>query len=165
MQTMANSGFDPLRDDPFASVHQSPAIVPVAPTHPGNNQWGLQQPPPQPPSNDDILLQFNNTNSPTNDVTRTTVQRSRHDSSASQSSLGSRSARSASSMFGNPNIAPPPSFPAPRDYTQSQFMAEEEVNPAPPPDFNEVTHSGNCIARISMRTLVMKKWKRAFWIT
>ena len=32
-------------------------------------------------------------------------------------------------------------------------------------DINEVTHSGQCIARISMRTLVMKKWKRIFWIT
>jgi hypothetical protein len=33
-------------------------------------------------------------------------------------------------------------------------------------NINEVTHSGQCcIARISMRTLVMKKWKRIFWIT
>ena len=168
---MANSGFDPLRNDPFAPVvnQQAPAIVPVSSqSQPSNNQWSLQEPQPgqQPETNGDILLQFNNTNSAsaTNDVAPQT-RRMRLNSASSLGSRSARSGRSGSNVFGNLNVAPPPQHPVARDYTQSQFHAEKELNPRPPPDFNEVTHSGQCIARISMRTLVMKKWKRIFWIT
>lgn len=157
---MADTAYDPLRDDPFAPVNQAPAIVPVA--NQPNNQWGVNgqhqsQPQPgyQPESNEDILLQFNNTNASQSNRMRNN----------SGSSVGSRSVNSKGSAFANPNIAPPPQYPIQRDYTASQFHTEEEYEHAPPPDFNEVTHSGTCIARISMRTLVLKKWKRCFWIS
>lgn len=165
---MANSGFDPLRNDPFAPVPQmSPAIVPVSDPNQPSNQWGLQQqipPEEQLDSDENFLNQFNNTNSATNDIRQNRRMRANSHGSTT-SSIGSRSARSSSKILNDPTIAPPPEVPIGKDYSRSLFHAEEEINPAPPPDFNEITHSGYCLARISMRTLVMKKWKRVFWIS
>lgn len=161
---MANSAFDPLREDPF-EIAQPPvvAITPVQSVH-QNTQWGLRQQVPQgqqPPADDtqDILLQFNNANSHTS--------RRRADSCASgASSIGSRSARSGSrnDVLNDMTVAPPPERPVGKDYSRSAFHAEAEVTPVPPPNWDLVKHSGICLARISMRTLVMKKWKHSFWI-
>lgn len=153
---MANSGFDPLRNDPFAPVPQmSPAIVPVSDPNQPSNQWGLQQqipPEEQLDSDENFLNQFNNTNSATNDIRQNRRMRANSHGSTT-SSIGSRSAMSSSKILNDPTIAPPPEVPIGKDYSRSLFHAEEEINPAPPPDFNEITHSGYCLARISMRTL------------
>jgi hypothetical protein len=173
---MANSAFDPLRGDPFAAIEQPAAIVPVSnPTQP-NNQWSVQpgegQQQQQPEASFDILLQFNNTSisSPpqmpgSDDVIQNRTRRANSTASAA-SSLGSRSARSGSgsNVLDDMTIAPPPEVPIPRDYTRSLFLAEEEVNPGSPPDFDMIKHSGTVRARISMRTLLMKNWKEIFWV-
>jgi len=179
---MANSAFDPLSNDPFAATPQPTpvAITPVQSANP-STQWGLEQqgshgqeqaPFADPGGQDDILLQFNNTNisaaktAPVPvDVTQT--RRMRADSHASgASSIGSRSARSGSrnNVLDDMTIAPPPSPPIVKDYTLSAFHAEVDINPKPPPDWDLVKHSGHILARISLRTLVMKKWKQIFWI-
>jgi len=175
-----NSAFDPLRNDPFAAAAPQPtpvAITTVQSAHP-NTQWGLEQQGPYgqqqaplagPGDHDDILLQFNNTNisaAPV-PVDVTQARRKRADSHASgASSIGSRSARSGSrnNVLDDMAIAPPPERPIGKDYTLSAFNAEVELSPKPPPDWDLIKHSGFILARISMRTLVMKKWKQIFWI-
>lgn len=175
-----NTAYDPLRDDPFAAAPQPTpvAITTVQSAHP-NTQWGLEQQGPHgshgqqhaqlasPGDHNDILLQFNNTNISAAPVDVTQGRRRRADSHASgASSIGSRSARSGSrnNVLDNMAIAPPPEQPIGKDYTLSAFNAEFDLSPRPPPDWDLIKHSGFILARISMRTLVMKVWKRTFWI-
>ena len=173
---MANSAFDPLRHDPFAAVQPPVVAITLVHTDQPNAQWGsLQQPVPQGgqqqqqqqqqlvphqagDDTQDILLQFNNTNTHP-------PPRRRADSHAS--GVSSRSARSGSKndVLNDMTIAPPPVRPrGDQDYTRSAFHAEAEASPVPPPDWDLIKHSGTCLARISMRTLLLKKWKHVFWI-
>lgn len=170
---MANTGFDPLRADPFAQISSQPLVAsPQSGT--AHNQWSLQnQQSPQPmESQEDILLQFSSSPPPppqqqpvTPDAPTSVPMRRRANSSASgTSSLGSRSAGGGPSILDDLTFAPPPELPSNKDYTRSLFHAEEEAIPHTPPDFNLVKHSGTCMARLSLRTLLTKKWKQVFWI-
>ena len=65
------------------------------------------------------------------------------------------------------SIAPPPEVPMPQDYSQSLFNVEESADHklASKPCFGRIRHSGICLARISKKSLLTKKWKQVFWIT
>jgi len=68
------------------------------------------------------------------------------------------------SPLDNPKFAPPP--PKIRGLENSHRLAREAPPTASPlPSFDLVTHSGFCMARISFRTILIKKWKQVFWIT
>lgn len=222
---MANTAFDPLRDDPFNTngLPQPVAITPVSSSTPGTSSaWGLMQDQPVVPPQDDVLLHFNaSSNNPTisdanknsisgnhdynnpkdyisqytksadssvsyrgmtvpgptmdsNPTTTSNISRSRTASMASAagiSSAGSRStarsggSRKVISVLDDMTIAPPPEKPVAKDYTLSLFHAEAETGQAYLPNWNQIKHSGTCLARISLRTLIMKKWKPIFWIT
>lgn len=171
---MANTGFDPLRADPFAQISSQPLVAsPQSGT--AHNQWSLQnqQSPQAMESQEDVLLQFSSSPPPkppqhqpvTPDAPTSVPMRRRANSSASgTSSLGSRSAGGGPSILDDLTFAPPPDTPPNKDYTRSLFHAEEEAVPHTPPDWNLVKHSGTCMARLSLRTLLTKKWKQVFWI-
>jgi hypothetical protein len=178
---MANSAFDPLRNDPFVGAPQPVAITPflgqpaAAAGSSSASPWALhqqqhqnQQQQEQP---EDVLLLFNNSNvthqTSSMDMTAagsSTKQRARTNSLVS-SSGGSKSKKS-NNILDDTTIAPPPEKPVAKDYTLSLFHAEADVaGPASLPDWNQIKHSGTCLARISLRTLIMKKWKQIFWIS
>lgn len=171
---MANTGFDPLRADPFAQISSQPLVAsPQSGT--AHNQWSLQnqQSPQAMESQEDVLLQFSSSPPPkppqhqpvTPDAPTSVPMRRRANSSASgTSSLGSRSAGGGPSILDDLTFAPPPDTPPNKDYTRSLFHAEEEAVPHTPPDWNLVKHSGTVMARLSLRTLLTKKWKQVFWI-
>lgn len=64
----------------------------------------------------------------------------------------------------DPKFAPKP--PPVHGLAQAQSLSAH----APPgasklPNFDEVTHSGYVLSRISFRTILIKKWKQTFWVT
>lgn len=61
------------------------------------------------------------------------------------------------SPLDDPTYAPAPEHP--KDDRRS-------VRPKPyhMPSFEKVTHSGHCMARISLKSLIIKKWRPVFWI-
>jgi len=64
----------------------------------------------------------------------------------------------------DPRFAPPP--PPIKGLANSIALARN----APPgssalPEFNLITHSGYCLARISFRTILIKKWKQVYWVS
>mmetsp|Transcript_13889 Transcript_13889/g.15669 ORF Transcript_13889/g.15669 Transcript_13889/m.15669 type:complete len:335 (+) Transcript_13889:303-1307(+) len=159
---MANSAFDPLRNDPFASYNE------------GNQQLvTYQQGGEQPTSaeQDALLLFANNTNKvqPINNNQNVRASRKQKTmqnsprSVASGSSLGSRSAQSRS-VVDDANFAPPPEMPVPRDYSASLFHVKFPPDPQSRPLYEEIKHSGMCVSRISNRTKLLKIWKHVFWI-
>lgn len=163
---MANSAFDPLRDDPFATSQDQSALVAfnVQPTPFSNEQTN------QSPQDNDILLQFTNSSTPTKPSTsqavdQTDVRQSRKQrvvnysprSVASLSSIGSTASRQSS-------VAPPPDLPISRDYSRSLFHVSSEPDPSTMPQYDKISHSGSCLARISFRTKLLKLWKQVFWI-
>lgn len=79
------------------------------------------------------------------------------------SSLGSHSVKSPSPLD-NPNFAPPPPRPIRRNHTMSQFMAKHEPEKKLP-SYEKVTHSGTCLGRFSLMSLMIRRWKPIFWIT
>lgn len=159
---MAHSTFDPLRSDPFAE-HETSGLA-VTQTQ-SNNQWSLGQNQGS-QHTEDILLQFNNVNNsssqlPSDDVRVT--RRKRQDSSSSTiSALSVKSKPGVSAILDDLTIAPPPEPPVTKDYNLSMQLMDEDNSPLP--EFAKIKHSGSCLARISLRSLIMKKWKRVFWI-
>jgi len=79
------------------------------------------------------------------------------------SSIGSQSAKSPSPLD-NPSFAPPPPRPIKTNHIMSQFMAEHEPE-RELPSYEKITHSGTCLSRISLMSLMIRRWKRTFWIT
>lgn len=75
---------------------------------------------------------------------------------------------SSPNPFDNPHFAPKPS--SPRVNPESLANASKLADSAPKsasklPDFGQVTHSGYVLARISIRTILLKKWKQVYWVT
>jgi hypothetical protein len=155
---MANSAFDPLRKDLFATINETAKIAmpPGGETQflmrTGATEMSTKESP------EDVLMQFNAANSPAQvpaqaqELTRQKIHRS-DISFISANSVGS-------SPMNNSNFAPPPSPPPKRDYTASLMMSESvSTIHTDLPSFERVHHSGTVLARISMRSLVTKKWK------
>lgn len=92
-------------------------------------------------------------------------RRARRQSSmlSATSSLGSQSAKSPSPLD-NPSFAPPPPRPIKSKHIMSQFMAEHEPE-GKLPSYEKVKHSGTCLSRISLMSLMIRRWKQTFWIT
>jgi hypothetical protein len=70
----------------------------------------------------------------------------------------------SNSVLSDLAFAPPPEIP--EKLHNSRILAKD----APPnastlPNWNDITHSGSILARISARSRIMKKWKECFWIT
>lgn len=161
---MANTAFDPLSLDPFATVNDNAALITfeTQPVSEGNKVF-------QPLQDEDILMQFVDSAVPRPsssqpltldmDVRKTRKQRIINHSSgsvASTSSFGSSSRKS--------NFAPPPDIPIPRDYGMSLFNISAEPDVSTQPMYEKITHSGSCLSRISNRTKILKVWKQVFWI-
>jgi len=87
-------------------------------------------------------------------------RRKYHSARSVDSSASSRSGYSAGqSPLDDPTFAPPPDKP-----TDASYIARGRNSHTRMPSFDMVKHSGNAMARISLKTLVMKKWKPIFWI-
>jgi len=69
------------------------------------------------------------------------------------------------SPLDDPTFAPPPDPPADESFaTRDRNNHAGSNNHANMPSFDMVKHSGNVMARISLKTIVTKKWKQIFWI-
>ena len=63
----------------------------------------------------------------------------------------------------NADIAPPPPMPPGRE--NAEFLSRNQgqiTSPLPRPSL--VLHAGYVLARISFRTVLLRKWKQTFWI-
>jgi len=81
---------------------------------------------------------------------------------SSASSLGSQSVNSQTSRASalqDKTFAPPPKVPL--GLQESQLSPE---NKALLPQFEAVKHSGHCLGRLSLKSMITKKWKATFWI-
>ena len=86
----------------------------------------------------------------------------------SASSMGSRGSSVYSSSSGgivdpvvvleDTSFSPPPELP-----DDLKRMGKEAR--AVLPNFDRIKHSGYCLARLSLKAMVTKKWRQAFWIT
>ena len=64
----------------------------------------------------------------------------------------------------DPKFAPKP--PAPHGLANAESLSQHAPPGASPlPNFEEVTHSGYVLSRISFRTILIKKWKQTFWVS
>lgn len=78
--------------------------------------------------------------------------------------LSERQPRNGKSPLEDPKFAPKP--PPVHGLQNAQALAQHApVGASPLPDFDLVTHSGYILARISFRTILIKKWKQIFWVT
>jgi hypothetical protein len=87
---------------------------------------------------------------------------------AEKASERSASAVSSPNAFDNPNFAPKPNSPRVRPENLAnieKLAASAPKNASPLPDFGKVSHSGYILARISIRTILLKKWKQVYWVT
>mmetsp|Transcript_19738 Transcript_19738/g.29524 ORF Transcript_19738/g.29524 Transcript_19738/m.29524 type:complete len:715 (+) Transcript_19738:294-2438(+) len=76
------------------------------------------------------------------------------------------SARTSSSVLDDPTFAPPPPYPENLNVIKSNFFGQsnKEVK-STLPSFGLVTHSGQIMARFSIKSMIIKKWRQSFWIT
>ncbi len=68
------------------------------------------------------------------------------------------------SPLDDPRFAPKP--PKPHGLENALALARNAPpGSSPLPNYELVTHSGYALARISFRTILIKKWKQVFWVT
>lgn len=154
----------PTQQLPAANMHApvSPAPVPVAP-------------PPAPPAavtDDDIDFfgDFSN-NAPAKTPVKplSSFDASQNDdvsylSKSTNGGLSERQPTNGKSPLDDPKFAPKPR--PPEGLANALALSQEAPASASPlPDFNMITHSGYTLARISFRTILIKKWKQIFWVT
>lgn len=68
------------------------------------------------------------------------------------------------SPLDDPRFAPKPPKPHGLDNAR-QLAHSAPAGSSILPDYDLVTHSGYALARISFRTILIKKWKQVFWVT
>jgi hypothetical protein len=85
-------------------------------------------------------------------------------SNQSASSLGSRSSynRKVPAILNDPTIAPPPKCPESL-IAARKFAPDGRSSPRNLPNFDLIKHSGDCVARLSLKSMITKKWRQAFW--
>ncbi len=85
---------------------------------------------------------------------------------SSQSSSGYQ-AEFHGSILHNPAFSPPPPFPENLSVVKMRFFGDENaaVTKSTLPSFESIRHSGECMARFSMKSMIIKKWRPSFWIT
>ena len=66
----------------------------------------------------------------------------------------------------DPTFAPPPKFPENLSVVKMRFFSDEKnlTVKSTLPSFEQVNHSGECMARFSLRSMIIKKWRQSFWI-
>ena len=156
---MANTSFDPLRSDHFQSAGLNSQLVPMQPatTSDSPSQRSL-------PLHEDVLLQFNQQT----ELKSTDVRSTRKRRELSPSISPKTTVKPGTSALLNPEFAPPPLPLDPKDEEllgRFQFMAEMEADYRTLPSAKRVTHSGYIQSRISLKSLLTKKWKPTYWIT
>ncbi len=87
-------------------------------------------------------------------------------SAGSIASMASSSCYSSRSVFEDMTFAPPPQVPKSLEVVQNRFLAHTPREVAATlPVFERIKHSGEVMARFSVKSMMMKKWKPIFWIT
>lgn len=82
----------------------------------------------------------------------------------SDSSVNSLSSRSGY-LFGQSPLDDPTFAPPPKLRSDMEFLVTQEGKATSTlPSYDKVKHSGNIMARISLKSLFLKKWKQLFWI-
>ena len=89
-------------------------------------------------------------------------------SSRSSQSISSRTSQYQDSIINDTTFAPPPKFPESNNSnslihghnSNSSVVQSTSLLPS----FDLIKHSGQCMGRFSMKAMVTKKWKQAFWI-
>ena len=81
-----------------------------------------------------------------------------------QASKGLTIRRQNSSILEDVTFAPPPPLPRSLEILRSEIQHNRQLL-SRLPSFERITHSGTCLARFSLKSMLMKKWKPAFWIT
>merc|ERR1712154_124977 len=80
------------------------------------------------------------------------------------STAGGNGGGGSTSPLDDPRFAPKP--PRPHGLDNARQLAHgAPAGSSILPDYNLVTHSGYALARISFRTILIKKWKQVFWVT
>jgi len=82
----------------------------------------------------------------------------------SKNTTDQRSKSKKSSPLDDPNFAPAPP-PVPGLENAKSIALHVSPSAGALPDFDKVTHSGYALARISFRSILIKKWKQIFWVT
>ena len=81
-------------------------------------------------------------------------------------SLGNHSASGQNAqvppILNDTTIAPPP--PKPHVLNSPQFSQYQNSSGGSVPNFDLVKHSGDILARLSLKSMLTKKWRQAYWI-
>jgi hypothetical protein len=127
-----------------------------------SNHWAIPQNSTKP---EDILLDFNNfdafTNNDSDDIRNT---RKHREVPVPIVETSDNPIYLHSSILDDRTFAPPPHLPTKKNLVRFEFMAEREANVSLLPSFEKVMHSGKVLSRISIKSLITKKWKEVFWI-
>jgi len=110
-----------------------------------------------------------------NNNTHQRRQAPRRPSSRSCASESSFVAHYTLSPLDKPTFAPPPAHPGSMEIMPhgkippllrlSNTSSTTSAGPSALPSYSQITHSGHVSARLSPKSLIMKKWKRVFWVT
>jgi len=168
---MAEPALDPLRTDHLLSGKSKPlsttamtSFIKSSVDHGSLGSESHDQPLSQPShEHGSIFLQQAGDASKVRPDARKNKLRRQNSGISVTSSLGLHSVKSPSPLD-NPNFAPPPPRPIQTNHTMSQFMAEHEPEKKLP-SYEKVTHSGTCLGRFSLMSLMIRRWKPTFWIT
>jgi len=98
---------------------------------------------------------------------QTVPMKKRASSSSMSSARSSISGRSgyAESVLSDKSFAPPPPFPKSISLVKMQYLNTKVQEVASTlPDYSDVKHSGELLARFSLKSMLIKKWRPTFWI-
>lgn len=68
-------------------------------------------------------------------------------------------------ILNDKTFAPPPALEKSFAVTKNEYMGTQKVIKSTLPSHGSVKHSGDCLARFSIKSLLIKKWRKTFWIT
>jgi len=129
----------------------------------------------KPTANDDFFGDFSTLNRRSSTLSTETsrptteIQTSGNNENDSVSVLSKSTAENRSrtrrlTPFEDPNFAPaPPRAKGLENVKNIAVHAPPDSDPLP--DVDKITHSGYSLARISFRSILIKKWKQVYWIT
>ncbi len=154
-------GIDSILKNELRTPNETSIVV--VSTNQTSNQWGIPQKTNQIEKDKpkDILLDFdvfqfaNQTNE---NIRQTRKPRENLPVPAVVETIGNP----LHSVLDDRTFAPPP--PLTSHPARFDFFAERQANPSLLPAYGEVMHSGKVLSRISIKSLITKKWKEMFWI-
>lgn len=141
----------PQQQNPY---YNQPAPVPTQNTAP---QAVVQE------DNDDFFGDFSNNSVKESPNRPPSVFEANQNDDVSYLSKSTGGTERGASILDDPKFAPKP--PAVHGLANAHALAQHAPPGASPlPDFDQVSHSGYVLARISFRTILIKKWKQSFWV-